>query len=228
MPGRDDFNSSMGRPGGFGGSMANGGVGGGMGGGNPGGGYGGGMTQNTGLRTGATMQGTSAFGRPGGMAQGYGMNPAQARQAAMQGIMGRLMQGQPQPTGAQPPQTITPAMSGLHPSMWMNNPTQRPYDPATSPVGMMQPHVMPNYPKPPLSMNTPGAMVSNFPSQQVLAPGQPKYQDRVPSGVGAGNWAGQASDPRAISGQNWGNPGAGSMGLGSSGGGRAGGGGRGW
>lgn len=227
MPMRDDFNSNMGRPGGYGNSTANGGLGGGMGGGNPGGGYGGGMTQNTGLRTGATMQGTSAYGRPGGMAQGYGMNPAQARQAAMQGIMGRL-QGRAQPTGAQPPQTITPAMSGLHPSMWMNNPTQRPYNPATSPVGMMQPHVMPNYPQPPLSMNTPGAMVSNFPSQQGLPPGQPKIQDRVPSGVGPGNWAGQANGPHWSSNGSYSGYSGPQMGGYISGGGRAGGGGRGW
>ena len=211
---RDDFNSNMGRPGGFGNSTANGGLGGGMGGGNPGGGYGGGMTQNTGIRTGATMQGTSAYGRPGGMAQGYGMNPAQARQAAMQGIMGRL-QGQAQPTGAQPPQSPPP----LPTSAWLktygniNSPIATGY--AYSPGDMTGARPMQDYPR--------------YQSQpQRLAPGQPKIQDRLPGNVGPGNWAGQASDPRAISGQNWGNPGAGSMGLGSSGGGRAGGGGRGW
>ena len=209
MPMRDDFNSGMGRPGGAGNSSANGGLGGGMGGGNPGGGYGGGMTQNTGMRTGATMQGTSAYGRPGGMAQGYGMNPAQARQAAMQGIFG-MLQGRAQPTGAQPPQSIPPAMSGLPPSMWMNNPTQRPYDPATSPAAY----------NPLASMMPRAPTMQSYPQFQTAplqgGPGTIKNSSRLPG------------DHPFASGQNWGNPGAGSMGLGSSGGGRAGGGGRGW
>lgn len=210
MPGRDDFNSGMGRPGGFGGGMANGGLGGGMGGGNPGGGYGGRMTQNTGMRTGATMQGTSAYGRPGGMAQGYGMNPAQARQAAMQGIMGKLMQGRPQPAGAPPPQAMPPAMSGLPPSMWMNNPTQRPYDPATSPAAYNP--LASIMPRAPTMQDYPQFQNSPMPG----GPGNIKNSSRLPG------------DHPFVSGQNWGNPGAGSMGLGSSGGGRAGGGGRGW
>lgn len=210
MPGRDDFNSGMGRPGGFGGAMANGGLGGGMGGGNPGGGYGGRMTQNTGMRTGATMQGTSAYGRPGGMAQGYGMNPAQARQAAMQGILGQLMQGRPQPAGAPPPQAIPPAMSGLPPSMWMNNPTQRPYDPATSPAAYNP--LASIMPRAPTMQDYPQFQTSPMPG----GPGNIKNSSRLPG------------DHPFASGQNWGNPGAGSMGLGSSGGGRAGGGGRGW
>lgn len=210
MPGRDDFNSGMGRPGGFGNAMANGGLGGGMGGGNPGGGYGGRMTQNTGMRTGATMQGTSAYGRPGGMAQGYGMNPAQARQAAMQGILGQLMQGRPQPAGAPPPQAIPPAMSGLPPSMWMNNPTQRPYDPATSPAAYNP--LASIMPRAPTMQDYPQFQNSPMPG----GPGNIKNSSRLPG------------DHPFVSGQNWGNPGAGSMGLGSSGGGRAGGGGRGW
>lgn len=210
MPGRDDFNSGMGRPGGFGGGMANGGLGGGMGGGNSGGGYGGRMTQNTGMRTGATMQGTSAYGRPGGMAQGYGMNPAQARQAAMQGILGQLMQGRPQPAGAPPPQAMPPAMSGLPPSMWMNNPTQRPYDPATSPAAYNP--LASIMPRAPTMQDYPQFQNSPMPG----GPGNIKNSSRLPG------------DHPFASGQNWGNPGAGSMGLGSSGGGRAGGGGRGW
>lgn len=211
MPMRDDFNSNMGRPGGMGGSLGNGGVGGGMGGGMRGGGagYNGGIGSRMGVTTGATMQGTSAYGRPGGMAQGYGMNPAQARQAAMQGIMGRL-QGRAQPTGAQPPQTITPAMSGLHPSMWMNNPTQRPYDPATSPAAYNPLASM--MPRAPTMQDYPQFQNSPMPG----GPGNIKNTSRLPG------------DHPFASGQNWGNPGAGSMGLGSSGGGRAGGGGRGW
>lgn len=199
-----------------GGGAQNGGIGGGQGGGQWGGGagYNGGFQSQQGIRTGATMQGTSAYGRPGGMAQGYGMNPAQARQAAMQGIMGRL-QGQAQPTGAQPPQSPPP----LPTSAWLkaygniNSPIATGY--AYSPGDMTGARPMQDYPR--------------YQSQpQRLAPGQPKIQDRLPGNVGPGNWAGQASDPRAISGQNWGNPGAGSMGLGSSGGGRGGGGGGGW
>ena len=216
MPGRDDFGSRAGTPGGMGGSLGNGGVGGGMGGGMRGGGagYNGGIGSLMGVTTGNVMRGTSAYGRPGGMAQGYGMNPAQARQAAMQGIMGRL-QGQAQPTGAQPPQSPPP----LPTSAWLkaygniNSPIATGW--AYSPGDMTGARPMQDYPR--------------YQSQpQRLAPGQPKIQDRLPGNVGPGNWAGQASDPRAISGQNWGNPGAGSMGLGSSGGGRAGGGGRGW
>lgn len=211
MPGRDDFGSRAGTPGGMGGSLGNGGVGGGMGGGMRGGGagYNGGIGSRMGVTTGNVMRGTSAYGRPGGMAQGYGMNPAQARQAAMQGIMGRL-QGRAQPTGAQPPQTITPAMSGLHPSMWMNNPTQRPYDPATSPAAYNPLASM--MPRAPTMQDYPQFHNSPMPG----GPGNIKNTSRLPG------------DHPFASGQNWGNPGAGSMGLGSSGGGRAGGGGRGW
>ena len=216
MPGRDDFGSRAGTPGGMGGSLGNGGVGGGMGGGMRGGGagYNGGIGSRMGVTTGNVMRGTSAYGRPGGMAQGYGMNPAQARQSAMQGIMG-MLQGRAQPTGAQPPQSPPP----LPTSAWLkaygniNRPIATGW--AYSPGDMTGARPMQDYPR--------------YQSQpQRLAPGQPKIQDRLPGNVGPGNWAGQASDPRAISGQNWGNPGAGSMGLGSSGGGRAGGGGRGW
>lgn len=214
MPMRDDFNSNMGRPGGFGNSTANGGLGGGMGGGNPGGGYGGGMTQNTGMRTGATMQGTSAYGRPGGMAQGYGMNPAQARQAAMQGIMGRL-QGQAQPTGAQPPQSPPP----LPTSAWLkaygniNSPIATGW--AYSPGDMTGARPMQDYPR--------------YQSQpQRLAPGQPKIQDRVPSGVGPGNWAGQANGPHWSSNGSYSGYSGPQMGGYNSGGGRGGGGGGGW
>ncbi len=216
MPGRDDFGSRAGTPGGMGGSLGNGGVGGGMGGGMRGGGagYNGGIGSRMGVTTGNVMRGTSAYGRPGGMAQGYGMNPAQARQSAMQGIMG-MLQGRAQPTGAQPPQSPPP----LPTSAWLkaygniNSPIATGW--AYSPGDMTGARPMQDYPR--------------YQSQpQRLAPGQPKIQDRLPGNVGPGNWAGQASDPRAISGQNWGNPGAGSMGLGSSGGGRAGGGGRGW
>jgi hypothetical protein len=168
------------------------------------------MTQNTGMRTGATMQGTSVFGRPGGMAQGYGMNPAQARQAAMQGIMGRLQQGRPQPVGAPPPQGVNPPMPGLHPSMWMNNPTQRPYDPAMSPAPYNPLASM--RPRAPTMQDYPQFQTSPMPG----GPGSIKNSSRLPG------------DHPFVSGQNWGNPGAGSMGLGSSGGGRGGGGGGGW
>ena len=211
MPGRDDFGSRAGTPGGMGGSLGNGGVGGGMGGGMRGGGagYNGGIGSRMGVTTGNVMRGTSAYGRPGGMAQGYGMNPAQARQAAMQGIMGKLM-GMPQPTGARPPQAMPPAMSGLPPSMWMNNPTQRPYDPATSPAAY----------NPLASMMPRAPTMQSYPQFQTApmqgGPGTIKNSSRLPG------------DHPFASGQNWGNPGAGSMGLGSSGGGRAGGGGGGW
>jgi len=210
MPGRDDFGSRAGTPGGMGGSLGNGGVGGGMGGGMRGGGagYNGGIGSRMGVTTGTRTM-PSAFGRPGGMAQGYGMNPAQARQAAMQGILGRL-QGRAQPTGAPPPQGVNPAMPGLHPSMWMNNPTQRPYDPATSPASYNPLASM--RPRAPTMQDYPQFQNSPMPG----GPGNIKNTSRLPG------------DHPFVSGQNWGNPGAGSMGLGSSGGGRAGGNGGGW
>jgi hypothetical protein len=198
-----------------GGGAQNGGIGGGQGGGQWGGGagYNGGFQSQQGIRTGATMQGTSAYGRPGGMAQGYGMNPAQARQAAMQGIMGRL-QGQAQPTGAQPPQSPPP----LPTSAWLkaygniNSPiaTGYAYDPATSPAAYNPLASM--MPRAPTMQDYPQFQNSPMPG----GPGNIKNSSRLPG------------DHPFASGQNWGNPGAGSMGLGSSGGGRAGGGGRGW
>lgn len=66
------------------GGLGNGGLGGGMGGGLGGGGWGGGMSGNTGLGTGNNIYGTSAWGRPGGMAMGYGMSPNQAFNNGMQ------------------------------------------------------------------------------------------------------------------------------------------------
>lgn len=83
MSARDDFGSDSGRPGGRGGSnggLANGGVGGGRGGGGGGGGAGrnGGYGSNTGLTTGNRWTGTTALGRPGGLArnpQAWGIRP---------------------------------------------------------------------------------------------------------------------------------------------------------
>ena len=84
MSARDSASPGPGSSGG----LANGGIGGGFGGGS--GGYGGvgagrngGANSRTGMQTGATMRGTTAFGRPGGPALGWGMTPAAARQAAM-------------------------------------------------------------------------------------------------------------------------------------------------
>lgn len=76
--GSSTYKGGSGRAGGLG----NGGIGGGMGGGGNwggGGGMGGGAGRNggignrTGLSTGTTWHGNAAFGRPGGMASGYGM-----------------------------------------------------------------------------------------------------------------------------------------------------------
>ncbi|MEY2654459.1 MAG: hypothetical protein RLZZ524_1487, partial [Pseudomonadota bacterium] len=103
MSARDDFGSRAGTPGGYrggAGGLGNGGLG----------GNGGGMTQNTGMRTGTQTQ-PSAYGRPGGVAMGYGQTPAAARQAALQGILGRLRQGMAQPTSMpaqMPPQVQQP------------------------------------------------------------------------------------------------------------------------
>ena len=77
MSARDDFGSSAGRGPGAGG-LGNGGIGGGMGGGSRGGGagYNGGAGSRTGLTTGNTIYGNTAFGRPGGNAVAYGMRDA--------------------------------------------------------------------------------------------------------------------------------------------------------
>lgn len=77
-------------PGGGGGGLANGGVGGGFGGGAAGGrggmgagaGYNGGYGSHTGMTTGTTMHGNTAYGRPGGMVQAYGMRDAASLRAA--------------------------------------------------------------------------------------------------------------------------------------------------
>lgn len=77
MSARDAESGSAGYRGGSGraGGLGNGGLGGGMGGGFGGGGAArmGGAGNQTGLGTGTTMYGNSAFGRAGGMAAGYGM-----------------------------------------------------------------------------------------------------------------------------------------------------------
>lgn len=200
MSARDSESGSSSYKGGSGnaGGLGNGGVGGGMGGGNRGGGagYNGGIGSRTGLTTGTNWNGTSAFGRPGGPATAYGNNSSQPRQNSIQGLISRLMGNNiPIPTarpvrGVTPPQ-VQPPMPPMNPDM-----VSLPY--------------MPQYPEPPLGMNTPGVMVTNFPPQSPLKPGQPKYQDRVPSGVGPGGWPGQANGPHwsrtnsAPNGVNWG------------------------
>lgn len=187
MSARDSESGSSTYKGGSGnaGGLGNGGIGGGMGGGNRGGGagYNGGIGSRTGVTTGNTWRGTSAFGRPGGPAMGYGMSPAAARQAAMvaqQGILGRLRQGVPQqgvpvPVAAPPPAAVPPPQRiiGYLPGwpgtgMWWGN--QAPWQ------------------------NNEGMMTHQTPPQS--APPNGEYQDRVPSGVGPGNWAGQGGGPR--------------------------------
>lgn len=182
MPLRDDFGGTAGTPGGYrggAGGLGNGGLGGGMGGGGGGGGFGGGMTQNTGMRTGAVMPGTSMYGRPGGNALGYGMNPNAAYQNAMNpkpigGIIQNIM-NRNQPQVGLPPVGMPPQQ----------------------PVGLMPPQ-LPTY-NPLLSILTRPPTMQGPPQPQpnfgTLAPGQPKYQDRVPSGVGQGPWRGQAGGP---------------------------------
>lgn len=88
------------------GGLGNGGVGGGFGGGSTGGGGGagrnGGANSRTGLGTGATMYGNTAFGRPGGMATGYatrdmaslaraGMGPTMGSYGNFRGLNGQQM-----------------------------------------------------------------------------------------------------------------------------------------
>lgn len=185
MSARDDFGSNAGRPGGYNGGaggLGNGGVGGGMGGGFAGGGAGinGGINSRTGMTTGTQWNGTSAFGRPGGPAMGWGMSPAQARANAFQGLLSRLVGPQRPAPGAPPvPGVVTPQVQPSVPPM---------IEPGIPPF-------MPTYPEPPLGLNTEQVMVTNFPPQSKLKPGQPKYQDRVPSGVGPGVWRGQAGGP---------------------------------
>lgn len=87
MSARDDFGSSSGTSRGYGGGaggLGNGGTGGGMGGGFAGGGgaRNGGIGSRTGLSTGTTTYGNTAFGRPGGMAQGYATRDARSLAAA--------------------------------------------------------------------------------------------------------------------------------------------------
>ena len=118
MSARDSESGSSTYKGGSGraGGLGNGGIGGGMGGGFRGGGagYNGGIGSRTGVTTGNTWKGTSAFGRPGGAAMGYGMSPGAARQAAAQSIWskltGRAQPGAPTPTpvAAPPPQVTVP------------------------------------------------------------------------------------------------------------------------
>ena len=89
---RDDNGSGYGTgQNGFGGGGYNGGVGGGMGGGGMGGGAGrnGGMGQQTGMTTGTQWHGNTAFGRPGGTVQAYGMrDPRSLANAGMGPTMG--------------------------------------------------------------------------------------------------------------------------------------------
>lgn len=79
MSARDDFGSSAGRGPGAGG-LGNGGIGGGMGAGSRGGGagYNGGAGSRTGLTTGTTWHGNTAFGAPGGRATGYATRDAKS------------------------------------------------------------------------------------------------------------------------------------------------------
>lgn len=79
MSARDDFGSSAGRGPGAGG-LGNGGIGGGMGAGSRGGGagYNGGAGSRTGLTTGTTWHGNTAFGAPGGTATGYATRDAKS------------------------------------------------------------------------------------------------------------------------------------------------------
>lgn len=195
--------------GGSAGGLGNGGIGGGMGGGGMGGGAGrnGGIGSNTGMSTGNTWRGTSAYGRPGGMAMGYGMSPMAARQAAMvaqQGIMARLQQGMPRPA----------AMPGVMPPAVPPPVAMPPAVPAYNPLSSI-------LTRPPTMQDMPPVPPANF---GTLAPGQPKYQDRVPSGVGDGGWPGQAGGPHwssngTYSGYDGPNFGAGVGGRGGGGGG---------
>ena len=203
---RDDFNSRSGTSssyrGGAGG-YSNGGVGGG----------GNGAANRTGLTTGTTWRGNTYVGRPGGMGssladmfsapRGQGVRQAGAPPAPPTIV----------PVGAPPPVAPLPTSAWLKGYSNLNTPIATGW--AYSPGDMTGARPMQDYPR--------------YQSQpQRLAPGQPKYQDRLPGNVGPGDWRGQASNPRALSGQNWGNPGSGSMGLGSSGRGRGGGGGGGF
>lgn len=72
--GSSTYKGGSGRAGGLG----NGGIGGGMGGGGMGGGAGrnGGIGSNTGMQTGGTWHGNTAYGRAGGNVQAYGMRDA--------------------------------------------------------------------------------------------------------------------------------------------------------
>lgn len=80
MSARDAESGSSTYKGGSGnaGGLGNGGVGGGMGGGHRGGGagYNGGIGSRTGMTTGNTWHGNSAYGRAGGAVQAYGMRDA--------------------------------------------------------------------------------------------------------------------------------------------------------
>lgn len=111
MSARDDFGSNAGTSRGYAGGaggLGNGGVGGGMGGGFQGGGAArnGGIGSSTGLTTGNTWHGNSAFGRAGGMAQAYGMRDARSLAGAGMGpTMGtygqfKTLQGNPMFAGS--------------------------------------------------------------------------------------------------------------------------------
>lgn len=110
MSARDSESGSSSYKGGSGraGGLGNGGIGGGMGGGGNWGGGGGGSGRNggmgnrTGLSTGKTAYGNTAFGRPGGMAAGYamrdmgslnraGMGPAMGSYGGFRGLDGSAM-----------------------------------------------------------------------------------------------------------------------------------------
>lgn len=160
MPGRDDFGSNAGRPGGAGG-YGNGGVGGGMGGGYGGGGAGrnAGIGSRMGMMTGAQMPSGTAYGRPGGMATFTPPGLANRPQGLPPGILARLQQSSVVPVGAPPP----------NPILQMPN-----YMPA-----FMDPIQGPNF------LNLPGLMTHQPPPMQMPANGI-KYQDRLPGGVAMG------------------------------------------
>lgn len=98
MSARDDFGSSSGTSSAYGGGsggLGNGGIGGGRGGGGMGGGAGvnGGLGSRTGVTTGSTWHGNTAFGRPGGMAQGYATrDPGSLAAAGMRPVAGAFSQ----------------------------------------------------------------------------------------------------------------------------------------
>jgi hypothetical protein len=204
MSARDDFGSRAGTPGGYGGGA------GGLGNGGVAGGRNGGSNSSTGLTTGTTWRGNTYVGRPGGMGSSLADMFSAPR---AQGVRQASAPPTIVPVGAPPPVAPLPTSAWLKAYGNINSPIATGY--AYSPGDMTGARPMQDYPR--------------YQSQpQRLAPGQPKYQDRLPGNVGPGDWRGQASNPRAISGQNWGNPGSGSMGLGSAGGGRGGGGGGGF